>query len=243
MSGKENVLYISESGKMKIKDPSLFIKLMMNDETIDGVSPQEAYDFMYRYGIKQMKKYHPDIPPHDYPHILNYAIAKTVKDFQEGKASILPYFFEKIRGEVHAYRETRKSLHKKALMAFHNQENGAREYLKEYGKNDEYHLTLSSSETIEEQTLREDFYARQVKAFKMAFSGLPRISQIILYEIGKGTATKTLSEALGMEENDIKLKRNFALSLLLQRVLRSRHLDEKEKREILKIHNIEPQGE
>lgn len=238
--GKNAVLQITSGGKMKITDNALFLKLMMGEE-VDGTSPAEAYSFLYTYAKKQMQKFYADIPYQDHQYIINMAIAKAVKDFEEGKASFLPFFFSKLKGEVHIYKTKRASLHKKIVKIFENPEDGT-DYLRTVDKErSESTLILSNTESIEDQMLQDDYYKRQTKAFKMAFSGLPRLLQIILYEIGSGVKAQELSLLLGIDEAELKKKKNYALSLLLQRVLRSKHLSEDEKKEILSIHNIEPE--
>lgn len=227
---------------MKITNPSLFLKMMMG-ETVNGASAQEAYDFLYAYAKKQMQKFYPDIPFQDHQYIINMAIAKAVRDFEDGKASFLPFFFIKLKGEVHSYKSKRASLHKKVSKMFHNPD-GDTEYVKSFDKEkDESTLILTEQENIEDKVIREDYERRQEKAFRMAFSGLPRLMQIILYEIGSGVKIKELAELLSIDEVELKRKKNYGLSLLLQRVMRSNHLTEDEKKEILQLHNIELSSE
>jgi len=103
---------------------------------------------------------------------------------------------------------------------------------------DENYLIAIEDQTMEEKLIEEDLYHRQMKALKMAFSGIPRELQIVLHEIGKGRKVREISDMTGESNFEISRKRNQGLSLILQRVMRSKHLSEDEKVEIANLHDI-----
>jgi hypothetical protein len=89
----------------------------------------------------------------------------------------------------------------------------------------------------------EDYYKRQVRAFRMAFSNIPRELQVILYEVGSGVSMEELARTLGKNADEISRERNYGISLILHKIMRGKHLTEDEKEEILKLHSIVPESD
>jgi len=113
-------------------------------------------------------------------------------------------------------------------------------YLKSFDKDaQETTLEKVDLETPENKLLADDIYRRKIQAFRMAFSGLPLYSQNILNRIvSSREKLYELAESEGVSIQEISKIRNYALSLILVRVLRSNHLDDEEKEEIIREHNI-----
>lgn len=237
----DNTEIFTKEGKLSIKDSQSFINMLYSGNIEDEAL--KFYNLLKDYAYKQKAKLAPEIPTTDYEHILNYAIVRSIKDFNESKkAQLQSYFWSKLRGEVSSYRAKRDSLHKKIISVIQEGEENGIEYAYQKGNgssSDENQLEAVESELMEEKIERETKYYRQIKAFKMAFSGIPRELQIILTEIGNGMNIGDISYMLNMSEYDISQKRNYGLSLILQRIMRSHHITEEEKHELAEMHGFE----
>ena len=86
----------------------------------------------------------------------------------------------------------------------------------------------------------EDIYYRKVQAFRMAYSGIPAYSQYILNRlVDSNLKLKEVAEQEKMTPKEITRVRNYSLSLILNRVLRSNHLTNEEKDQMKEEHGIE----
>jgi len=228
-------------GKLLIKDAQAFINMLYSGNLEDEAL--KFYNLLKEYAYKQKAKLAPEIPPYEYEHILNFAIVRSIKDFDESKkAQLQSYFWSKLRGEISSFRAKRDSLHKKVISVIQEGENNGIEYAYQKGNgsnSDENQLEAVETELMEDKIERESKYYRQIKAFKMAFSGIPRILQTILTEIGNGMNIGDVATLLQTTEYDISQKRNYGLSLILQRIMRSHHITEEEKNELAELHGFD----
>ena len=221
--------------KLHITNSKVFIN-MLKSENIDNAN--ENYQILRSYGMKQKASLASEVNQIDYDGILNFAIVKAINNFDESHgAQLQSFFWEKLRGEVSAYRTKRDSLQKKILAIVNNSEESF-EYHYQKDADGENYLEAIDSETMEEKIELEATYLRQIKAFKMAFSGIPLELQIILNEVGAGKKIKEISTFLQLDEDLISKKRNYGLSLILQRVMRSHHLNEEEKHNVADLHGF-----
>jgi len=228
-----------KEGKLTIKDSETFISMLHGDTEVNN----KNYKILTDFAFKQKNRLAPEIPVYDYQYIINFAIVKSINGFEEKKgAKLQSYFWIKLRGEISAYRSKANSLQKKVLAAMENiGENSNIEYAYQKGNganNEENSLEAIDLESTEDKIIKEDKYRRQIKAFKMAFSGIPRELQIILNEIGKGKKIKAIAVLLDISDIEVSQKRNYGLSLILQRVMRSKHISEEEKEEVAELHGF-----
>ena len=240
MSDNEIYSKPSSQSKLLIKDAKSFINMLYSGNLEDEALV--FYNLLKDYAYKQKVKLASEVPMHEYEHILNYAIVKSIKDFDETKKTQLQsYFWSKLRGEISSFRAKRDSLHKKVISVIQEGESNGIEYAYQKGNgssSDENSLEAVETELMEDQIERESKYYRQIKAFKMAYSGIPRVLQIILTEIGNGMNIGDVATMLQTTEYDISQKRNYGLSLILQRIMRSHHITEEEKNELAELHGF-----
>jgi len=238
MKNENNVVNVGSDGKLTIKDSKAFISMLHGDSEVNA----KNYKILIDFAFKQKNRLAPEIPPYDYQYIINFAIVKAINGHtEEGGAQLQSYFWEKLRGEISAYRSKQISLQKKVIAAMEEGNGDNVEYMYQKGagaNNDENHLEIVDMESIEDKIIKEDKFRRQIKAFKMAFSGIPRELQIILNEVSKGKNIRIISEIMGFGELKVSQKRNYALSLILQRVIRSNHLTDEEKEEVAELHGF-----
>lgn len=226
----------TNKGKLSIKDSKAFINMLYDQ----GGEDIEFYNILKNYAYKQKSKMASEIPTGEFEHIMNMAIVASIKDFKpEKKAELQSYFWSKLRGEISSYRAKRDSLQKKVLASI-NENNGDSVYVyQKTNEGEENTLESVEVELMDEKIEREDKYFRQMKAFKMAFGGIPRILQIILTEIGNNKKISEVAYFLNLPVADVSQKRNYALSLILQRIMRSNHLNENEKKDLAEMHGFE----
>lgn len=225
----------AKTGKLTIANSEQFLKIL----TSDSQEATENYLILKKYGMKQIHSMAGDIPFNEYEYIIDFAIAKAIKDFEpKYGASILSFFWEKLRGEISSYRTKRDRLQDKVIKLMQNEEGV--EYIYQTDKDTEENYIIPIAEkTMEEDLIETDLYERQIKALKMAFSGIPRDLQIILHEIGNGKKIHEISDLLNLPSIEISRKRNQGLSLILQRIMRGNHLTEEEKKELSELHDIQ----
>ncbi len=224
-----------KSGRLSITNSEQFIRIL-SDNTNENVI--EHYEAMKSYGFKQLHKVASDIPFGEYEYIINFAIAKTIKDYDSSfGANILSYFWEKLSGELSGYRSKRDILQRNVNKILNNDQNVEYVYQKDKYSEDNYIVPVEVK-LPEDKIIEDNFYERRMKAFKMAFSGLPRELQYILYEIGNKKKIREIATVLGSSNLEISKKRNQGLSLVLQRVMRSAHLSQEEKEELSELHDI-----
>ena len=227
----EQVYSTLKGGKLLIKDSKQFLNMISGGNT-------DAYNKLMIYGKKQINQNYPDIPFEEQETIVGFAVAKTLNSFdQSAGTNILTYFTSKLRGEISDYRNKRQSM----LNKIHKLANSGEEnYLFNYDKEDGVSsIEKVELETPEDKLLEEEVYYRMIQAFRMAFSGIPLYSQYILNQLV--TNNIKLSELADRENKtvqELSRIRNYALSLVFARVLRSNHLNDEEKEEIKKEHGL-----
>jgi DNA-directed RNA polymerase specialized sigma subunit len=228
---KEKVFEVSTSGRLNINNTKKFL------EMLSGADP-EVYEKLMIYGKKNLNQRATDIPFIDQEMIINFAIVKTMNSYDASAgANFLTYFTNKLRGEVSDYRNKRDSMTNKIHKLANS---GTEEYAKSFDKESQTTtLERVDNETPEEKLMAQDIYRRKLQAFRMAFSGIPLYSQNILNKIViSKQKLYELAEQEGVSVQEISRVRNNALSLIFVRVLRSNHLDEEEKAEIRKEHDL-----
>jgi len=225
--------------KFVIEDSKTFISMLHGNTKENAIH----YKLLTDFAFKQKSKLAPEIPTYDYQYVINFAIVKAINGFSEDKgAKLQSYFWEKLRGEISAYRSKQNSLQKKVLAMIEEGASEGVEYVYQKGagvNGDENYLEAIDIESTEDKIERQDQYRRQIKAFKMAFSGIPKELQIILNEIGKGKNIKEIASLLNIESTEVSQKRNYGLSLILQRVMRSKHISNEEKIDVAELHGFE----
>lgn len=243
------IYYREDTGNLKIKDDKKFIKLiMLNDE--------DAYKALEIYAKKILKDSYPDVPYEKYDDIVLIAIAKALHGYNPDKgAGILTYLTSKIRGEVSDWRYQKNADERKVIKEVNNNRDN---YMFQSTKDsNEITVLQVTNETPEEKIIEEDIYTRQLKAFRMAYSQLPMFLQYILNRLvmehgdeyideEKGKVrkkkenyiTEVLAKELNLAKHKVTELRNFALSLILIKVLRSTYLTEEEKNKIKEIHGL-----
>ena len=222
---KEAVYYQEKSGKLRIKDSVGFLKLLSGAD-------ENSYRKLEEYAKKILNKKAPDIPQRDQPLIINMAITLAFSQFDENaNTNFLSYFYSKLRGEISSYRAKKKSMIDKVnRLANSGQINFQTSFDEKSGQNKIEEVDLNT----EEQAIAEDLYKREVTAFRMAFGSIPLYYQYILNLIAQtGITRKTISEMEDIEPAKVDKIINTALSLILTKVLRSNHLDEEEKKQIM----------
>ena len=229
---EEEIYSVSTTGRLLVKDNKKFIELL------SGAPSSEHYQKVEIYGKKQLEKLASDIPMKDKEAIINMALFKSFQSFDvDAGANFLTYFSSKLRGEVSDYRNKRDSM----LNKVHKMVNEERDSYKNVynGEKEQNDLEKVTNDTPETIMMAEDIYRRKMQAFRMAYSGIPLYSQYILTRI---ISAKEKLELIALNEGmtvaEITKLRNFALSLILSRVLRSKHLDEEEKDEIKAEHGL-----
>lgn len=227
----EQVYSVNSGGRLKITDNTKFLQLLSEADN-------ELYSKLKAYGKKILNTKAVDIPFGDQDAIINWAIVKARSGFDpDAGTNFLTYYNDKIRGEISDYRNKKNSMTKK-IQKMVNESDG--EYVYEFNnESKENNIDEITQETPETILIAEDIYYRKLQAFRMAFSGLPKYSQYVLNQIvDSESKIKEISEAEGISPKELTKIRNYALSLILSRVLRSNHLTEDEKEEIKKEHGL-----
>lgn len=202
----------------------------------------EKYSSIINYGVKiyykiKSSKY-PWMPTENniIEDIVSDALLIATEKYDENSGmQFESFFYQKIQGEMHKWSSKRRTENK---------------YLKEVteqkGKihktfiNGEMRIELTTEESkdILAQLEKEDEVKRKIKANNLALGDLPFDHQIILKMFAEGETYSNMSEILGVSEDEVKVRRDMALSLLLKKVMRSKHLDEQEKKEIQELYGI-----
>jgi len=228
---REEIYEQSSTGRLNIKNSRKFLELLSGTD-------RDSYEKLMIFGKKNLAQKATDIPFQDQEMIINFAIVKTMRGYDpKAGTNLLTYFTNKLRGEVSDYRNKRTSM----LNKVHKLANsGEQTYAKTFDKETQTSsFEAIDTETPEDKLIADDIYRRKLQAFRMAFSGIPQYSQNILNRIViSKEKLYELAEKEGVSVQEISRIRNHALSLIFVRVLRSNHLDEEEKEEIKREHNL-----
>ena len=240
----DNVYYKEKNGNLKIKNDTKFRKLILD-------SDEEAYKTVEIY-VKKILNNNPNIPYDKYEDISIMAITKALHDYNPDKgAGFLTYLTLKVKAEIKDYSYKRYADEKKVIKEVNDNKDN---YIFENNKDkDNISIVSIDNENPEDKMIKEDKSIRQLKAFRMAYSQLPMFSQYILNRlilmqetsykndkkrIKENFAVETLSNELGIVKYKIMEIKNFALSLILTKILRSSYLTEEEKYEIKEYHSL-----
>lgn len=247
--GDEAVKIVSD-GYIKITNEELLIKILLSDENNkSGISYSEikkTYTAMTKMGEKMLttvlKRHNMYIPLHEYQSVVNYALFQAVKEFNpSGKVSFSSFYFTKLLGEVTSLSRKTKTAVKGVYSSINDSSDLGSNILietKENASGTYGEAVVLSHDNPEDEVVEEDFRRRQLKAFRMAFAGIPRNQQILLYNFVNGITLKELAPVMHTSERELFIMRDRAISLLLQRVIRSRHITEEEKLDILKVQGL-----
>lgn len=232
-----NEIYATNStGRLQIKNSLEFIKLLSGAE-------KTHYQALFKYAKKVLNKKADDIPHKEQSILIDWAIVKLMIGFDnDSGANLLTYFTYKLDGEISEYRNKRDSMTKKIhkmvneASSMNEGESHVYVYNQETGQNELDKITEETPETV---MLAEDIYYRKLQAFRMAYSGIPKLSQQILNEcVSSDYTMEELAAVKNMTKMQLEKIRNNSLSLILSRVLRSNHLTEEEKQEIKEEHGL-----
>jgi len=250
-----DILKIEESGKLRIYDSVTFVKMISLNEPelmelakenkaikilLDKYSQKDLIKLLITYARKQLTNVG-DIPSQDLEYIIHTAIAKSLTEYDVSKgANFLSFYWEKLRGELTNYRIIKgRQLNRVKKMINEEIETGVSYQYQKDKTTEENFVEPVELENPEEKHLRKDLQKRQMIAFRMAFSNLPRLLQIILYEIADGRTLEEVAEITGIPSKDtVAQYRNQGLSLIFQKILRSKHLDREEKEDLIKNHDL-----
>lgn len=239
----EESYILDDKSKLSIKDTKRFINMLSSS---DSEESQNHYTVLKTYALKQMVKFDvKGIPSSDYTYIIDLAIAKALVGYSdEYNNQFLSYFYSKIQGEVSAYKAKSFASDRK-LLKYANEDSGAYAYQKSMDTNENELIAIDSNH-MGEQIGEEDLYIRQMRAFKMAYSGIPMELQNILHLVASGYTIKAISKLINRDDLYVSKARNQALSLILQRIMRGNHLTASEKDATLsadrKINNKASRG-
>lgn len=229
-----------KSKKLHIKDDAKFLSMLSATDNLGNpeAGANDVYLKLKAYGRKSFSSAAAEISKNELDSIINWAILKTISGFDASKgASLLTYFHQKILGELTDYRQKRESVMKKVHMALNSEES---EYAAEFDENgSSISLDKVTNETPESELIEEEVYYRKLQAFRMAFSGIPKFSQYILLRTSGDESIASIAREENLSLAELSKIRNYALSLILKRVLRSNHLTEDEKEEVKQEHGIE----
>jgi hypothetical protein len=230
---KTEIYRTTTSGKLYVKDNLKFLELLSGAD-------KDVYTKLKLYGRKILTNKAQDLPFGDQDMIINWAIVKLMQGFDnEAGANLLTYFNSKLQGEISDFRNKRDSLTRKVHKMI-NEANEVEGYVYSFNSDTQSNeIDKVTEETPETIMISEDVYYRKLQAFRMAFSGIPKYSQYILNAVVESPLTlEELSEQENISAIELTKIRNYALSLILSRVLRSNHLTDEEKQEIKDEHGL-----
>jgi len=230
-------IYKQKGEKLFVKDNKKFLALLSGTDI-------KSHDKLSAYAKKIICTKAVDIPHGDHKAIANWAIVKAMQSFDHGAgANFLTYLTSKIRGEISDYRSKRDSMLRKVhkMVSYEDSVDNNESFTYSYDQDTEVNsVDKVTTETPETILFSDDIYYRKVQAFRMAFSGIPAYSQYILNRlVDSNLSLKNVAEQEKKTSKEITRIRNYSLSLILNRVLRSNHLTEDEKEELKKEHGIQ----
>lgn len=232
---EENAIYsVSKTGRLYVKDNLKFLELLSGTD-------KDVYFKLKAYGKKILSIKALDIPHNDQDMVINWAIVKLMQGYDAtAGANLLTYFNSKLQGEISDFRNKRDSMTRKVHKMVNEQNADGESYQYSFNKETQSNdIDIITEETPETILVAEDIYYRKLQAFRMAYSGIPKYSQTILNTIAMSEfKLQDIADQEGMSITELTKIRNYALSLILSRVLRSNHLTDEEKDEIKEEHGI-----
>lgn len=230
---EDKIYSVSKTGRLYVKDNLKFLELLSGTD-------KDVYFKLKAYGKKILSIKAGDIPFTDQDMVINWAIVKLMQGYDAtAGANSLTYFNSKLQGEISDFRSKRDSMTRKVHKMV-NEHTEGESYLYSFNNetqsNDIDKVTEETPETI---LVAEDIYYRKLQAFRMAYSGIPKYSQSILNMIAMSEfKLQDIADQESISITELIKIRNYALSLILSRVLRSNHLTDEEKDEIKEEHGI-----
>lgn len=229
-------IYDMKKERLVVKDNKKFLELLT------GTDP-DSHAKLSTYAKKIICSKAADIPHGEHKAISNMAILKALQSYnEEAGSNFLTYLTNKIRGEISDYRNKKDSMLRKVhkMVNYENTVDNGESFAYVYDKDSESNtLDKITEETPETILFADDIYYRKIQAFRMAYSGIPAYSQFILTRlIDSDLKLKDVAEQEKMTTAEITRMRNYSLSLILNRVLRSNHLTSEEKEEMKIEHGI-----
>ena len=247
----DEAIKIVSGGFIKIADEKLLVKILLADGNNESNIPYSEIQKMYAYTakmgekmlIKILKMHNWTIPQQEFSSIVNYALYQAIKDFNpNSKTSFSSFFFTKILGEVTNLNRKNKTTTQSVYSSVNDNSDLTNNIVietKEGSNGTTYgEAIVLSHDNPEDSVVEDDLRRRQLKAFRMAFSGIPRNLQILLYNFVNGVSLKELAPIFNLSERELMVLRDRAVSLLLQRVIRSSHITDEEKLDILKMQGL-----
>lgn len=206
--------------------------------TMLGLDDKDEYQETLLFGIKHFyifRRSYPSLPGGDEfaNNLVTQALIKAVFSYDPAqKTAFNTHFYNKIRGEITIYISKEESTQDYAQKLI---ENG--DIVVKY-TDDGYESDNVTKTTIEDDLIEENDYYRKKTATLMAKSELPMKLQRVLYASLEYDKLRNAADVLDLEIPELKSLRNYALSLILKKVLRSKHLTEEERTEMKKDYHL-----
>lgn len=203
-----------------------------------GINSKDEYQEKIEYGLKQFfifKRNYPSLPGdvEFSNNLVSQALIKAVFTYDNTMGTEFnTHFYNKIRGEVTTYVKKQETTQRYANKLVASGEIAVR--FTENG----YESETITEGSIDDILIAEEEYRRKMTATSMSKSELPMKLQRVLYAVLEYDKLKNAADVLDMEVADIKQCRDHALSLILKKVLRSKHLTEEEKDEMKKDYAL-----
>jgi len=212
-----------------------------------GIDEEDNFKKRYDNIIEYGKKIYYKIKNTEYPwmptessiieDIVSDSLLIAAENFNDDlKMKFESFFFQKIRGEMYKW-SSKKKTEKKYLEKTAEQEGNVFKLFTEGALRIE--LTTDESKDILQQLEKEDEVKRKITANNIALGDLPFDHQIILKLITEENSFANIADLLGISVDEIKTRKDLALSLLLKKVMRSKHLNDQEKQEVKELYGLQ----
>jgi len=203
---------------------------------------QADYENFIEYGIKVYAKIrrvqYPTMPTDRdiVTNIVYDALLMTAETFDPSfGADPKSHFYNKIKGEMFKWLSRRMTENKHAAtldeggeLMFERDKEGARVAV----------VATREEEDVLRVLEKDDSVRRKIAANRMAMGELPFEHQAVLEMAVEHDSIQTAAEVLGIDVDEFRLRRDKALSLLLKKVIRSKHLHEDEREEVKRQYHL-----
>jgi len=232
------------------KDLKIKISQEVQTMLLGGQISTNDYKKLYLYSSKLISKYADDISYEYRTDIINMAIFKAQKDFNPKKAaknvgvnekvsrpaSFVTYLFTKIQGEISAYR-SKLNKSKKVLKSIIDEEPDI--YKDNLKDGEPVDTQIIDQNSLPEYKEAKESYAKKIFSIKMAMGNLPLFHQNLLKSLFfNNEQMNKFSVQQNLTIQELNELRNKAMTIVLQKVLRNKYLNDIEKMEIKKEHNL-----
>jgi len=201
------------------------------------IDNKEEYEKIIEFGTKQFyifRRSFPSLPGSEefVNNIVMQALLKAVLTFNPDQGTAFnTHFYNKLRGEITIYIKKEESTQNYAQKLV-----SSGEIVVKY--TEDGFESESVTESLEDQIVAEEEYYRKKSATLMAKSELPMKLQRVMYATLEYDKIRDAADVLDLSIPQLKMLRNHALSLILKKVLRSRHLTDEEKMEMKKEYKL-----